>query len=129
VFKRTLGIAVAIAVGAVLVSASSAAITRAPAAPTIDVSTRAAVSQYLRSIHVNPKHVVIERGSRNYAGARCPGNGWTCASTKRTVVQISKPGGQTRFVCHTSKCTVVQISGVERGVYVAGRPRAATAAP
>ena len=129
-YKRTLGIAVAVVIGAVLVSASGAAITRAPAAPTIDVSTRAAVSQYLRSIHVKAKGAVIERGSRNYAGARCPGKGWTCASTKHTVVQIAKPGGRNRFVCESSKCVVVQVSGVARGVYVSGRrlaPKAAVA--
>ena len=123
-FKRTLGIAVAVVIGAVLVSASSAAITRAPAAPTIDVSTRAMVNHYLRSIHVNPKNAVIERGSRNYAGARCPGKGWTCASTKHTVVQIAKAGGVNRFLCKSSKCAVVQISGVSHGVYYAGPQRA-----
>src|SRR5690349_14590541 len=104
-------------IGVVLVSASGAAITPAPAAATIDVSTRAAVSQYLRSIHVKAKGAVIERGSRNYAGARCPGTGWTCASTRHTVVQIAKPGGRNRFVCKSSKCAVVQISGVAHGVY------------
>ncbi len=66
---------------------------------TINVSTRAAVVHYLRSIHVSAKHVVIQRGLRNYAGAHCPGKGWTCAGTRHTVVQIAKRGGQNRFAC------------------------------
>ena len=45
------------------------------------------------------KGVVIERGLRNYAGAHCPGKGWTCAGTKHTVVQIAKRGGLNRFAC------------------------------
>src|SRR4029077_7315458 len=86
-----------------------------------NVSTRAAVVHYLRSIHVNPKGAVIQRGVRNYAGARCPGSRWTCASTKHTVVQIAKRGGQNRFGCRHSKCVAVQISGTSRGVYSSAR--------
>ena len=70
---------------------------------------------------------MIQRGFRNYAGAHCPGTRWTCASTKHTVVQIAKQGGQNRFVCKGSKCVVVQISGASHGVYTAGR--IATASP
>ncbi len=123
--KRALGLAVAAIVGAVLVSASGAATTKAQKVSTINVSTRAAVVHYLRSIHVNAKHAVVQRGLRNYAGAHCPGTRWTCASTKHTVVQIAKQGGQNRFVCRSSKCVVVQISGVSHGVYAAGRISAA----
>ena len=82
-FKRALGLGVAVIVGALLVSASGAATTRAQTSSSkINVSTRAAVIHYLRSIHVSTKHVVIQRGLRNYAGANCPGKGWTCASTR-----------------------------------------------
>src|SRR5207302_6996734 len=81
------------------------------------------------SIHVNAKGAVIERGSLNYAGARCPGTRWTCASTRHTVVQIAKRCGQNRFVCRSSRCSVVQFSGVSGGAYVAGRHLASTAAP
>jgi hypothetical protein len=95
--KRALGLAVALIVGAFVVSASGAATTQAQKSSKIDVSTRAAVVHYLRSIHVNAKHVVIQRGLRNYAGAHCPGAHWTCASTRHTVVQIAKRGGQNRF--------------------------------
>ena len=93
------------------------------------VSTRASVVKYLRSIHVNPKGVVIQRGLRNYAGAHCPGKGWTCASTGHAVVQIAKRGGHNRFVCKSSRCVVVQISGTSHGVYASGRRFAATGAP
>jgi hypothetical protein len=112
-----------------LVSASGAATGAKPVGATIDLSTKAKVHQYLRSIHVNPKGVVIQRGLRNYAGPNCPGKGWRCASTKRTVVQIAKWGGQNRSVCKSSKCVVVQISGTSRGVYASGRQLASTAAP
>ena len=94
----------------------------------IDVSTRAGVIHYLRSIHVNPNGAVIQRGGLNYAGARCPGVRWTCASTKHTVVQIAERGGQNRFACRTAHCVVVQISGASGGVYISGRQLASTAA-
>jgi hypothetical protein len=118
----------AVIIGAVLVSVSGAATTQAQKVTKIDVSTRAAVIHYLRAIHVNPKGAVIERGSRNYAGRTCPGKHWTCASTKHAVVQIAKKAGQNRFVCKSSKCVVVQFSGVARGVYIRGRSLAATSA-
>ena len=119
--QRILGLGVAMVVGAVLVAASGAAITKAQTVTTIDVSTRAAVIHYLRSIHVNPKHAVVERGRRNYAGANCPGKGWTCASTKHTVVQIAKRGGQNRFACGTAKCVVVQFGTLSPGRHAAAR--------
>jgi hypothetical protein len=109
-----LGLGVAIIVGAVLASASGAATTRTQTSSKIDVSTRASVIHYLRSIHVSTKHVVIQRGLRNYAGANCPGNGWTCAGTRHTVVQIAKRGGLNRYACTTAKCAVVQIGGAYR---------------
>ena len=51
--KRAFGLAVAVMVGAVLVSASGAATTQTEKVTKINVSTRAAVVHYLRSIHVN----------------------------------------------------------------------------
>jgi hypothetical protein len=123
--QRALGLGVAIIVCFALVSASAAATTKAQKVTKINVSTRAAVVHYLRSIHVNPKHAVVQRGLRNYAGAHCPGTRWTCASTKHTVVQIAKRGGQNRFVCRSSKCVVVQVSGTSHGVYLSGRISAA----
>src|SRR5438309_2803253 len=102
---------------AALVSASGAATTGPQKVTRLDVSTRAAVIHYLRSIHVNAKGAVIQRGALNYAGSRCPGEGWTCASTKHTVVQIARAGGTNRFLCKRAKCAVVQFLGVSRGVY------------
>jgi hypothetical protein len=106
-------------------SASGAATAKAQKVTRIDVSTRADVIHYLRSIQVNPKGAVIQRGLRNYAGAHCPGKHWTCAGTRHTVVQIAKRGGQNRFMCRSSKCVVVQFTGTAHGVYVAGRQAAA----
>jgi hypothetical protein len=59
---------------------------------------------------VNPRGVVIQRGARNYAGARCPGRRWSCASTKHTVVQIAARGGKNSFSCSTASCAVVQVA-------------------
>src|SRR5262245_12744867 len=112
-----------------LVGASGAGGGSVPRTARIDVSTKAAVIHYLRSIHVRAKGVVIQRGLRNYAGAHCPGKGWSCAVTRHTVVQIAKRGGQNRFVCKSSKCVVVQISGTSHGFYASGRRLASTAAP
>jgi hypothetical protein len=123
--KALLSLAGAFIAAVALVSASGAATTKAQKVTRINVSTRAAVVHYLRSIHVNPKGAVIQRGLRNYAGARCPGKHWACASTKHTVVQITGHGGKNRFACTRSHCTVVQISGVSHGVYVFGRQLAA----
>jgi hypothetical protein len=132
--QRALSLAVTVVIGVALVSASGAAATTNAQTATaqvkkINVSTRAAVVHYLRSIHVKANGAVIQRGLRNYAGAHCPGGRWTCAGTRHTVVQIAKPGGQNRFVCRSNKCAVVQISGTAHGVYMSGRQFAAPAKP
>lgn len=85
--KRVLSLVGAIAAAIALVSASGAASGAPSTGRQINVSTRAAVLKYLRSIHVNPKGIVIQRGSRNYAGPHCPGRGWNC-TTSRRVIQI-----------------------------------------
>lgn len=93
-----------------LVSASGAATTKTQKPAQIDVSTRAAVVGYLRSIHVNPTGVVIQRGTRNYAGANCPGRGWSCTTTTHTVVQVASAGGSNTFDCTTASCAVIQVA-------------------
>lgn len=98
----------------VVVGGSGAVTAQERSAATIDVSTRAAVVHYLRSIHVNPRKVVIQRGVRNYAGPNCPGKAWRCASTKRTVVQIARPGGHNVFRCAATRCSVIQFSATGR---------------
>lgn len=119
--KGTISLCAALIAGVALIAASGAGAAKAPSTARIDVSTKAAVVHYLRSIHVNPKGVVIQRGLRNYAGAHCPGKGWTCAGTRHTVVQIAKRGGLNRFACGTAKCAVVQFGGASRGLKFAGR--------
>jgi hypothetical protein len=108
--KRIVSFGGTIAVAVALVTASGAATGASPVGATLDLSSKAKVHQYLRSIHVNPKGVVIQRGLRNYAGPNCPGKRWTCANTTRTVVQISKRRGKNIFRCTTARCAVVQIS-------------------
>ena len=93
----------------------------------IDVSSKAKVHQYLRSIHVNPKGVVIQRGQRNYAGPHCPGKGWNC-TTARKVIQIATAaqaragrsfnatGGTNVASCvkltgSSQTCSIIQVAG------------------
>ena len=109
-FKRLLGIVGALCAVAVLTGSVGAGAARTPAKQAINLSTKAAVKQYLRSIHVNPKGVVIQRGLRNYAGSSCPGAGWTCTSTSHPVVQVASTGGSNVFQCASSSCAVVQTS-------------------
>lgn len=95
---------------AVLVSASGAGALRVAKGGVIDVSTRTAVVGYLRSIHVDPRGLVIQRGVRNYAGSHCPGSGWSCTSTTHPVVQVAAAGGENTFSCSTPSCAVVQVA-------------------
>lgn len=97
---------------AVLTGSAGAGATGAPVKRGIDVSTSAGIKQYLRSIGVSPRGVVIQRGLRNYAGARCPGMRWTCTSTSRPVVQVAAAGGKNSFQCTTASCAVVQVAAV-----------------
>ena len=108
--RMVFGFVVAAVVATALVSASGAATLKGPGLVRIDVSTRAAVVQYLRSIHVNPHGVVVQRGSRNYAGPGCPGKGWICAKTTRPVVQVATAGGSNTFTCSSATCAVVQLA-------------------
>ena len=122
-------VALVSASGALATTNTQTATGSAHAVTRIDVSTRAAVIHYLRSIHVSAKGVVIQRGLRNYAGAHCPGKGWTCAGTKHTVVQIAKRGGQNRFACGTAKCVAVQFGGGSRGLHAASRASQSNSPP
>jgi hypothetical protein len=107
---RVLSLLVAMAAAMALVSASGATTTNAQRIARIDVSTRSAVVNYLRSINVNPKGVVIQRSRRNYAGAHCPGKGWSCTSTTHPVVQVARTGGRNTFRCSNASCAVVQVA-------------------
>ena len=87
---------------------STAAAGRAALLKAANLRTRAGAARYLRAIGVNPHHFVIQRGIRNYAGANCPGKGWSCTSTAHPVVQIASAGGSNTFQCATASCAVVQ---------------------
>jgi hypothetical protein len=89
---------------------TTAAAHRAALLKTANLRTRAGAARYLRAIGVNPHHFVIQRGIRNYAGAKCPGKGWLCTSTAHPVVQIASAGGSNTFQCATASCAVVQVS-------------------
>lgn len=106
--KRLLGLVGVMAAVAALASSVGAAPT--PAKHTIRLSTTAAVKHYVRSLGISPKGIVIQRGAKNYAGARCPGKGWTCTSTRHAVVQVARPGGKNTFACATKKCSVIQFA-------------------
>ncbi len=109
-FKGIFRLGLVLVASVALVSASGAGTTAAKSGTRIDVSTRASIVHYLRSIHVNPKGVVIQRGLRNYAGPSCPGRAWRCARTLHAVVQIARPGGMNRFLCRTARCAVLQVA-------------------
>jgi hypothetical protein len=108
--RALVSLVAAVITAVTLVSASGAATTNLQDAGQIDVSSRAAVVQYLRSIHVDPTGVVIQRGARNYAGPSCPGQGWSCTTTTHPVVQVASAGGKNTFDCTTASCAAVQVA-------------------
>src|SRR2546430_17207091 len=87
---------------------STAAAGRTAVLKAANLRTRAGAARYLRSIGLNARHFVIQRGIRNYAGANCPGKGWSCTSTAHPVIQIAAAGGSNTFQCATASCAVVQ---------------------
>jgi hypothetical protein len=94
---------------AVAVGGSGAVTAKERAVAKIDVSTTSGVIHYLRSIHVNPRGVVIQRGNRNYAGPSCPGKGWACTHARK-VVQIATGHGKNMFRCTAARCVIVQLT-------------------
>jgi hypothetical protein len=90
--------------------ASSAAARRSALLKAANLRTRAGALRYLRAIGLKARHVVIQRGSRNYAGANCPGTVWKCTSTAYPVIQIASAGGGNTFQCATASCAVVQVA-------------------
>ena len=109
-FALGTGIA-AISVLAVLPSAAakSAAPDRG-AAQAADLSTVPAIKKYLRSVGVDTRGLVVQRGPRNYAGPNCPGPAWNCTQSTK-VVQVSAlradddddDDGENRFVCRRAR--------------------------
>jgi hypothetical protein len=85
----------------------------------VKLSTRAGVVQYLASLGVDARGIVVQRGSHNYAGPNCPGRGWTCTTAKRVLQISTKAGDDNSFVCTASTfgsatppgdCTIIQSS-------------------
>src|SRR4051794_18255650 len=93
--KRLLGFVGVIVAGTILITSAGAGTS---AIPKVDLSTKAGVAKYLKSIGVNPKGVVIQRGLRNYAGPSCPGARWHCTRAKH-VFQIAAAGGNNKVEC------------------------------
>lgn len=89
---------------ALLVGAASAA----GAEPGPDLSSRAAIEQYLVSIGVDPATAVWQTGLKNYAGPSCPGVGWNCVRANAPIVQIAAPLGTNLFACGGVDCVAVQ---------------------
>jgi hypothetical protein len=108
-FKRLLGIAIVVCAVATLAGSIGAGAASTPAKRAIDLSTNTGVREYLRSVGISPRGVVIQRGARNYAGPRCPGKRWTCTRSLR-VVQIATGHGKNRFRCSATRCVVVQLT-------------------
>jgi hypothetical protein len=75
-----------------------------------DLSTAAAIDSYLVSKGIDPATVVKQSGRKNYAGAACPGAGWTCTASTR-VVQVAPAGGKNVADCvGGGSCVVLQIA-------------------
>jgi hypothetical protein len=108
--KGILSLCGAIVAAIALTAASGATTAKTHKIVRLDVSSKASIVHYLRSIHVNPKGVVIQRGVRNYAGPRCPGKNWSCTSTTHPVVQVAAHGGKNTFRCSSARCAVVQVA-------------------
>jgi hypothetical protein len=91
----------ALCIGVTAASGASAATQAATPHKATDLSTTAKIHSYLRSIGVNPRGVVIQRGERNYVGPNCPGKGWNCTKGLR-VFQL---GSQNTAECTGNQCT------------------------
>jgi hypothetical protein len=91
---------------ALLVGTASAA----GADPLPDLSSRAAIEQYLVSIGVDPATAVWQTGLKNYAGPSCPGVGWNCVRANAPIVQIAAPLGRNLYACTSLDCVVVQVA-------------------
>jgi hypothetical protein len=93
---------------------SHAAAARVALLRNADLSTRAGAVRYLRAIGLDPRHVVIQRGGKNYAGPKCPGRGWHCTKARR-VLQM---GTANVFACSPKQsatapnsCVIMQSGG------------------
>jgi hypothetical protein len=83
-------LAVAVLGAAVMLVSSAGAAEQSLAA---QLSTRTGATLYLVQHGLDPAGFVIQRGSHNYAGPKCPGAGWNCTTSTR-VLQISNHAGR-----------------------------------
>src|SRR5581483_6610510 len=88
--KKWGALAVAVLGAAVMLVSSAGAAEQSLAAK---LSTRTGANLYLVQHGLNPTGFVIQRGTHNYAGPKCPGAGWNCTTAKR-VLQIADHAGQ-----------------------------------
>lgn len=112
-------LAIATTVAATALVSSAGAAPQGASSATVNLSSRAAASSYLRSLGLNPHRFVIQRGTHNYAGPNCPGKRWTCTTSTR-VLQVAQQAGRTNSAnCGPSgtiitdqpqDCEVVQVN-------------------
>src|SRR5581483_4114374 len=88
--KKWGALAVAVLGAAVMLVSSAGAAEQSLAAK---LSTRTGANLYLVQHGLNPAGFVVQRGTHNYAGPKCPGAGWNCTTAKR-VLQIADHAGQ-----------------------------------
>jgi hypothetical protein len=100
-FIRIVALAGIVLAAAMAIASAGAAPQRAGTVTKIDLSSPAAIGNYLRSIGVAPRTVVVQSGRRNYAGPHCPGKSWNCTKARR-VLQIATRGTWNRFECSES---------------------------
>jgi Bacterial Ig-like domain (group 3) len=90
---------------AVVLIASAGAGTQPAPSGTVYLNTKTGVIKYLISHGIDPKGVVIQRGSHNYAGPSCPGRGWHCTTAKRVVQLSMAPNNPTNPSANQFTCT------------------------
>ena len=93
----------ALAVLAVLPSAAAKSQPARETARVADLSTVPAIKSYLRSVGVDTKGLVVQRGARNYAGPNCPGPKWNCTRSTKVVQVSTRAAANNRFVCRRTQ--------------------------
>jgi hypothetical protein len=88
--------------------AASAAQRTVPAAHKgASLRTVAAAKHYLRSIGIDPAGFVVQRGTRNYAGPKCPGKTWSCTRAKHVIQMGGRSSRSSRTLAAATLNTFV----------------------
>jgi hypothetical protein len=111
--RKALAATFPVLIVATLLSATMAS--TASSDPDLDLSSDAAIVDYLGSIGIDPADAVWQRGLRNYAGPSCPGPDWNCVPANAPIVQIAAPLGTNQFHCTGPDCVVVQVASDDDG--------------